>query len=412
MTLVLITPTFPKLSESFLVSKFLALLDAGWDVHVVCQQSPSSAWRQIPSLRDRPQLRRRVHRGWPHRPRLLAAGLLPAAVVRCLLRTPRATLAYLRRLGHGGLRRLYLDAEIAVLRPRLIHFEFGALAPGREDLGELLDARLVVSFRGYDLNRVGLEDPEHYAEVWRRADALHFLGRDLRRRALERGCPARRKHALIPPALDPELFDPGQRRHRDAAGSEDRPLRVLSVGRLEWEKGYDYSLAALRLLEDRGLACEMRIVGDGSQLAAVAFARHQLGLSGVELLGARDADAVREEMRRADVFLHLAVSEGFGNAVVEAQAMALPVVASDAGGLPENVRDGDTGFIVPRRDPAAAAERLSELARDPALRQRMGEAGRRRAVEHFQLADQAKSFDRLYRELLQPEAAGAVDADG
>jgi len=142
-------------------------------------------------------------------------------------------------------------------------------------------------------------------------------------------------------------------------------------------------------------------VGDGDYFPAVAFTRRQLGLEGVvEMLGALPREEVRREMQSADVLLHAAVSEGFCNAVIEAQSMELPVVCTDADGLRENVADGETGFVVPRRDAEALAAKLEVLARDPALRQRMGKAGRKRVLERFQLSDQLSRFVEFYREVL------------
>jgi colanic acid/amylovoran biosynthesis glycosyltransferase len=116
-------------------------------------------------------------------------------------------------------------------------------------------------------------------------------------------------------------------------------------------------------------------------------------------------------MRDADVLLHAAVSEGFCNAVMEAQAMELPVVCTDAGGLPENVADGESGFVVPRRDPAALSAKLEELARDFELRRRMGKAGRRRVLEKFQLSDQLDRFERLYEQVLEGARPSARPAE-
>lgn len=405
MKIALVVPVFPQLSETFIVNKFLGLLDRGWDVHVVCQTSSEEAWRGTAALGGRLVLRRRVHAGWPHRPRFLAALLLPAAVLRCLVRRPAGTLRYLARgfrtLGLGILRRLYLDAELLCLAPDLIHFELGALAADRMDLRDLLDARVVVSFRGLDLNFSGLEpdgDDDHYAAVWRHADVLHLLGRDLWRRARQRGCPENKPHVLIPPSIDTDYFDPEAIDHHRVDG-DGRPFRILSVARLEAKKGYEFALEAIQLLHRQGVDCEYRIVGAGRYLEALAFARHQLGLEEtVRFLGALPPEEVRREMAEADVLLHAAVSEGFCNAVLEAQAMTLPVVTSDAGGLPENVADGHTGFVVPRRDPGALAEKLRLLARDAGLRQTLGTAGRRRVVESFQLTRQIEAFDRLYRD--------------
>ena len=397
--LVLVVPGFPKASETFIVNKFLGLLEREWDVHVVCNRRRAKDLDAFPRLAAHPKARRRVHVVWPLAPDWKVGLLAPLAFLRCLVMAPARTWRYLRtgsdRFGKRAvLRRLYLDAELVILGPAILHFEFGALAPARMYLQSLLDCRVTVSFRGYDLNFVGLDQPAHYEPVWSHADGLHFLGEDLWRRARRRGCPPDRFHALIPPAIDASFFEP---RPREDAGG--RPLRILSVGRLEWKKGYEDALVAVRGLVDRGVDCEYRIVGDGDYLAAVAFARHRLGLEDRSwILGSLAPRGVLEEMQRADVFLHAAVSEGFCNAVMEAQAMELPVVCTDADGLPENVADGETGFVVSRRDPAALAEKLSVLARDPALRARMGKAGRQRVLERFQLPDQLDRFEAFYRE--------------
>ena len=166
-------------------------------------------------------------------------------------------------------------------------------------------------------------------------------------------------------------------------------------------KGYEYGLAAVAALRDRGVSVEMRICGHGPMFEAVAFARHQFGLDRqVDLLGTRPAAEVAGHLAWADVFLHAAVQEGFGNAVIEAQAMALPVVCTDAGGLPENVDPGRTGLVVPRRDPAALAAALADLGGDPARRSGMGAAGRRRAEERYGMEDHLDRWERFFEATL------------
>jgi colanic acid/amylovoran biosynthesis glycosyltransferase len=248
---------------------------------------------------------------------------------------------------------------------------------------------------------VGLDKPDYFREVWEQSDALHLLGADLWRRALCRGCLPLKPHALIAPAIDAEFFDPANHVPVNNDGSPSRPVRILSVGRLEWKKGYEYAICAARLLRDGGVRAEYRIVGQGSFLEALALARHRLGMQcEVEFLGALPPSEVREQMRAADILLHSAVSEGFCNVVLEAQAMQLPIVCSDADGLPENVVDGETGFVTPRRNAQALTEKLAVLARDPELRHRMGQAGRKRVLKRFQLAGQIQAFDGLYRSVL------------
>jgi colanic acid/amylovoran biosynthesis glycosyltransferase len=412
---VLVVPAFPRLSETFIVSKFLGLLERGWDVHVVCNRSAEKNWGLFPQLAPIPSARRRVHVTWPAEPSWKASLLLPLAVLRCVQSRPVRTLRYVwRGLKHfgvfGTVGRLYLDADLVRLSPDILHFEFGALAPNRMYLRELLGCKVIASFRGYDLNYVGLDRPNHYAPVWSRAAGLHFLGEDLWRRARRRGFPEDCSHVLIPPAIDTEFFAP--RSEAPAPREGNRPLRILSVGRLEWKKGYEDALLAVRKLLDRGMPVEYRIVGGGDYLGALGFARYRLGLERcVEFLGAVPRADVLAEMERADIFLHAAVSEGFCNAVLEAQSMELPVVCSDADGLPENVADGETGFVVPRRDPSAMAVKMEVLARDPALARRMGRAGRRRVQDRFRLADQLDRWEEFYGDVLAREASNPLASE-
>lgn len=373
-------------------------------MHVVCSKRDATEVRRFPQLTR--QVLRHVHRSWPVRPRWLLPVTFVCAWGQCTVLNPRGTWRYLwrgwRRFGLSILRRFYVDASIVARNPSIVHFEFGSLAADRTHLRELLGCRLVVSFRGFDLNYVGLENPSFYETVWKEIDVLHLLGRDVWSRALNRGCPSDKPHALIPPAIDAVFFSPGKRVYEPSVGSEARPFRILSVGRLHWAKGYEYALQAVRGLIDRNVRCEYHIVGDGVYAGAVAFARHQLGLHAtVELLGPRSPEEVKREYLWADAFLHPAVSEGFSNAVIEAQAMGLPVVCTDAGGLPENVANGETGYVVPRRDPDSLTEKLALLAHDVNLRRRMGIAGRERVMERFPIDRQLEAFAALYRRTVE-----------
>ncbi len=407
---VLVVRAFPKLSETFIISKFLGLLERGWDIHIVCAQSDQSAWGYFPALKDR-SIRRHVHSTWPHQAKWLVVLLLPILLIRTLFNAPYSTFRYLirgwKRFGPDVLRRFYMDAQIIGLKPGLIHFEFGSLAVERTYLKELLNMKITVSFRGYDLNYIGLETSNYYREVWDQADALHFLGEDLWQRAQQRGCLADKPHQLIPPAIDVEYFSPEKEmKGTTVMGTPERPLRILSVGRLEWKKGYEYALQAIKILIEEGVHCHHRILGGGDYLECLAFARHQLGLEDiVELVGPVPLSEVKAQMEWADIFLHSAVSEGFCNAVLEAQTMRLPVVCTDADGLRENVLDGVTGFVVPRRNPDRLADSMNILARNANLRREMGASGRGRIEVYFQLRDQIDSFEKFFLEAIFNQTA-------
>ncbi len=311
----------------------------------------------------------------------------------------------------------------------MIHFEFGCLAVGREYLSDLLNCRLSVSLRGYDLNYMCLEYSNSYSVLWEKADALHLLSEDLWKRAQSRGCPKTKFHTLIPAAIDTGFFNPDRHPHPDTSTSLSRhssssasptklpersrgeggshidtKIRILSVGGIECKNGYEFALQAVKLLCDKGVECEYCMIGDGEHLECITFARHELDLENiVTILRPQSKYRVKEEMQSADIFLHAAVAEGFCNAVIEAQAMELPVVCTDVNGLPENVCDGVTGFVVLRRDPVIMAEKLEILAKYPDLRKHMGKAGRKRVLKKFQLKDQIAKFTQFYEELIKQQ---------
>jgi hypothetical protein len=273
---------------------------------------------------------------------------------------------------------------------------------------EAAGCRIVTSFRGYDLNSYRVEDAGCYDQVWRDTDVVHAVSEAIWQRAGERGCPPEQAHAVVTDAVDVDWFEPPAVRD-EVVGTSARPLRLLTVGRLHWKKGHDYAIAATRALLDRGIEVEHRIVGEGEHAEPTRFAIDDLGLTGrVHLLGARRAEEVRELLAWADVLVHPSLTEAFGVAAIEAQAMGLPVVCSDAGGLPENVEDGVSGFVVPRRDAEAIAARLAELAADPALRRSMGRAARRRAETALSAEQQLDRFEALYHDLLSEPARPAT----
>jgi colanic acid/amylovoran biosynthesis glycosyltransferase len=280
------------------------------------------------------------------------------------------------------------------LRPRLVHVHSASVALRLAEAGIDLDCRVIVTATGEDLNTIGLEDPDHYRATWDLADAVHVASEALWQRALQRGCPPSRRHAVIPPAADTSYFDP----HIDAKAKEGGGgLRILSVGPLVWAQGYEHALHAARLLLERGVDFEYRIVGEGDLRPAVLFARRQLELDEpVELLDGREPEDLKRQLAWADVFLNAAVAPGFTDAVAEAHAMGLPVVSTGAGVL-DGVAEAAGVLAAPSRDPATLADQLARVAREPDLRRRLGQSGRARALSHFGLARQLSQFESLYR---------------
>lgn len=176
------------------------------------------------------------------------------------------------------------------------------------------------------------------------------------------------------------------------------PVELLSVGRLRAPKDFTTLVRAVAALAPGSV--RLRIAGDGPDRAEVADEVAQLGLDGaVELLGARDD--VADLLAGADAFVLSTDSEGLPMSVLEAMAAGLPVVASAVGGVPELVRDGETGALVPPRDPNALAAAIAGLAADADLRARLGDAARRRAEREFALPTFQRAHLDVYRDGLE-----------
>lgn len=183
-------------------------------------------------------------------------------------------------------------------------------------------------------------------------------------------------------------------------GPAHTPPRVLYVGLLTPRKGVVDLLRASRLLRDRGVAHELRLLGGTPDEGPQAEAEVRAALEGTELLlGTRPPEQMPAEFADADVFCLPSWWEAMPLSVLEAMAAGLPVVATDVGDVARAVVDGVTGHVVPPHDPERLANALQRLLADPDLRGRMGAAGRARAVELFSSEVTAAAVSALYVEL-------------
>lgn len=196
-----------------------------------------------------------------------------------------------------------------------------------------------------------------------------------------------RKIEVIPPGVDLDMFhplDPAQAKRRVGISSGDS--MVLFVGRIEPLKGADTLLRAMRLLRDRGAMppslCLSIIGGDPSEdparqdaeMGRLHALRDELGVGDlVTFLGKRDQDTLNNYYAAADVVVMPSHYESFGMVALEAMACGRPVIASEVGGLAFLVRDGETGFHVPDRDPSALADKLQLLLGSAELRRTLGQ---------------------------------------
>lgn len=169
---------------------------------------------------------------------------------------------------------------------------------------------------------------------------------------------------------------------------------VLQVSWVIPEKGWDDLLAAARLVVDQDAGVHFLFAGEGAHRPRYMEETVRLGLQDHVTWTGTVAQPIESGLfAAADVVCQVSRwEEGFGYVIAEALAAERPVIGTRAGAIPELVRDGQTGLLVERRNPAELAARILELLRDAPLRRRMGEAGRKLAMEEF---DQRRNVARL-----------------
>jgi glycosyltransferase involved in cell wall biosynthesis len=210
---------------------------------------------------------------------------------------------------------------------------------------------------------------------------------------------ARERMALAPGAVDVvyngvEALPAAVPRATDA--EHDAPT-ALFVGRLVEQKNVPVLLRATARLAAGGRRVRVRIAGDGPLRAACVAQVAALGLGGqVEMLGERSDVAAL--MAEADFVVQPSLREGLSNSILEAMMVGRPVIASAVGGSVELVEDGVTGLLFENDDDTALAAAMERLAGDRALRARMGDAARARALARFSIGAMVESMQGYYTE--------------
>jgi glycosyltransferase involved in cell wall biosynthesis len=360
MHIVTVTWKFPDPTEPFVVSKILGLVERGHVCTVVTDEVVTVA---DPDLRS--------------------------------------------RLGD----RVSITTSLTPLRHAdLVHFEHAGVARKYRHLLPGIRAPKVVTSHGSDVRveTIGQARVEQgLADVFSAVDRVHCVSHELAEHCLRLG--ARPDQLFIAPAgVDLGLFAPHRRRPRP----EGLALPLVSIGRLDWVKGYEYALHAVHLLREAGLRVSYTIVGlDEGAGPSMRLAIRDFGLEDVvSLTGHLSPSAVRDALAAADIFVLSSVSEGSSTATMEAMAMGLPVVVTDVGGNREIVRDGVHGFVVPPRSPEALAGAVAALGSDETRRQ----FGEKAAIDarDFDAATQLDRLVDLYTALTGVEPHPASPADG
>ncbi len=414
--------------DTYVVAKLERLAARGLSVSAAITPEPGEALPKLNGVEILPQ----PH--WAEPTARMLAGIA-VDVARLSIRHPRSLWRAVRATGRGARRgrfarllRAYLP--LAAARPDVVHFEWGSAAIKYQPLTDVWGCPIAVSCHGSEVNvRPHLPGGGRFAGALAgalsQAAVIHCVSEAVAAEAQRLGAPPRRIRVIRSAAdvdidIDIDVVDDGGAvtRQDDRTGSEDR-LRIVSVGQLRWLKGHEYAVRALRLLHDQGVSVSLDVIG-ADPAAALAEPSERARLNRLltqlqmenhgRIVGALPHAEVIDRLRQADVLLHASVSEGCGVAVLEAMACALPVVVADYPAAAEIVNHGETGLIVARRSPQAAAAALRRLHEDPALARRLGAAAREHVKRHFGVEERIDEFSSLYADLVRGPALDASAA--
>lgn len=353
-------------TEAYVRDLGLGLQDLGVSVRVACPPG-SPLWK-----------------------RARAGGLRTVAVARRGVGDPGTTLSLARALRRGSI--------------DIIHAH-----NGRTGLAAVMAVRL--AGRGKVVATQHFLEPAHAARTGLKArlsNAVHgWVGRGVahtiaisraaRDAALARGDVSAGEISVVLNGAASPVPDGHTSREQKRAAWNAGPeaFLIACVARLEAEKSIETLLEALALLRQSVPGARCVVAGEGSQRAALEALAARLGLGdALEMPGF--IASVADLMAASDVCVLPSEAEPFGLAVVEAMALARPVVATRAGGPVEIVRQGETGLLVPPRSPREMAQALQQLSLDPERAEAMGRRGREVYEQQFTVGRMAREVREVY----------------
>lgn len=397
MKIAYVLATFPSLTETFILREILALREKGLDIVIFSLRRPASA-RIHPEARP---LLEAVH----YRPSLFAPKVMlsqfcfflrmPCQYLRLFLTivfssmsSPVVLLKILRNFPGA----VYFAREAKRMNISHIHAHFAFVpADVAMIMAGLLNINFSFSAHAWDIYT---QKKKLLAGKMKKADFI-VTCTDHGRNYLRKLFPLipEEKIVMIHHGLAPDKFKPGK---------AVQPI-ILGVGRLEEKKGFSYLVEACRILKERDAAFQCIIIGDGSQENLLRAGIREYGLDDrVFLKGMLAQNELMDLYKGAAVFALPAIvtstgdMDGLPNVILEALAMKIPVISTLVSAIPEIIEDGVNGFLVPSGNPNTLAEKIEELLSDKSLRERMGEKGRVRVSEEFDISKNIEKLVRLF----------------
>lgn len=377
--------TPPSYSETFFNNKIKGLTHSGYNVVLFVQKNEASytlcETRVAPKVYSK-NIPFMFFVGFKV---LVRLALYPKRLIRFIRLERTAKRSWIQLL-----KNIYNNSHILSSHLDWLHFGFATIALQSEHIAKAIDANMAVSCRGYDMDVYPLKHDNIYQLLWANVDKVHAISDYILKKAYSLGMLSETANAIITPAVEV------------CSHLKDKPknstLQIVTIARLHWIKGLIETLEALALLKHQGIVFTYTLIGDGAEFQNLKFAVHQLKLSeNVVFTGILKHEAVIDLLSKSDIYLQYSYSEGFCNAVLEAQAMGCLCVVSDGGALPENVLHGETGWVVKKRNPNLLTKTIMDIINlTDKEKETIKTKAQKRITDHFNILSQNKAFEAFY----------------
>lgn len=300
---------------------------------------------------------------------------------------------------HKDLKQFYNDLlfylPIIHSRPERIHFQWAAFVHDKDLLFDLYPGKILVSMRGAHINYTPITTPsikESYKRLFPRVHRFHAVSEAIRQEAKQYGA-----NGDITDVIYSFVKDEVLNKEIKQKSSSDT-LKIISVGRFFWKKGYEYALDALFILKEQGVKFSYTLIAEGVTPANIVFQLHQLELTNyVMIINGLTHEDVLRRIEEHDVLLLPSVEEGVANVVLEAMAVGTPVITTDVGGMKEIIDNGETGYVVRTRDVQAMSSVLIDFDKlNMQERLALAQRAKKSVQDRHDKATFAKAFSRFY----------------
>jgi len=403
-TICFVVPMYPAISETFITNQIVEAKMKGYKVLVLThrlgsieQSSQQGLVEKHAILKDTIVIDYKIPKSKLKR---LFVGLFP--IVRYF--------KYWIRKSHASMRHRVINLPFLLKfynRLRhvdVIHIQFAA---GGRDIAEMIEiglirAKVITTFHGHDAHYTNEKElkslQDLYRVLFKVSDFVTVNTPYLGTKVTALGCEKDKLH-VIHMGVDVAYFKSNLPKQFPVK----QEIKLISIGRLIEFKGFEYAINAVKLLVDKGTQVHYTIVGEGrlfesliDQIQSLKLEKHVL------LVEKKNQNEIKNLLEMNHVFLMSSItdrtgrSESQGVVTAEAQAMGLPVVAFNNGGIPYTIRDGETGVLVDEKDVAAYAKAILELISHSDRYQMMSEQAREFASAEFSNSLMSKQFMKLY----------------